>query len=252
MDEAREDRADHPVLPEQSLPCVWMTAGVLRYRLCDRSYDCEHCPLDAAIRGIDVPGAGAGSALPAAGAPEPPPWAFRDDRRYDAAGLWVADAGDGRLRWGVDAFAVRLLDRITSVVLPATGASLERGRTACWVADDGDLIPLHAPLSGTVVHTNRAVQQDPALLGADPYDAGWLVEARADRPLGDLPGLCTPAARREAAARQLAKLRDVAMRRLAPVPGVGRTAPDGGVPVSDLRRILGAGRYHRLVAAILR
>ena len=29
-----------PVLPENALPCVWMTAGLLAYRLCDRSYEC--------------------------------------------------------------------------------------------------------------------------------------------------------------------------------------------------------------------
>ena len=31
--------------------CVWMRAGVIRFWLCDRDFDCEHCPLDAALRG---------------------------------------------------------------------------------------------------------------------------------------------------------------------------------------------------------
>jgi len=30
--------------------CVWMEAGVIRYWLCCRNFDCEHCPLDAALR----------------------------------------------------------------------------------------------------------------------------------------------------------------------------------------------------------
>ena len=34
-----------------ALPCVWMSAGVINYRLCDREYECESCPLDTAIRG---------------------------------------------------------------------------------------------------------------------------------------------------------------------------------------------------------
>lgn len=38
-----------------SLPCIWMSAGLLSYRLCDREYDCEHCPLDAALRGAPPP-----------------------------------------------------------------------------------------------------------------------------------------------------------------------------------------------------
>ena len=29
--------------------CVWMDAGVVNYKLCDRGYDCERCPLDQAL-----------------------------------------------------------------------------------------------------------------------------------------------------------------------------------------------------------
>jgi hypothetical protein len=34
--------------PEQ---CVWMQAGVVGYKLCDREFDCDLCPFDAALRG---------------------------------------------------------------------------------------------------------------------------------------------------------------------------------------------------------
>ena len=30
--------------------CVWMLAGVVSYRLCNRAFDCDHCPLDRALR----------------------------------------------------------------------------------------------------------------------------------------------------------------------------------------------------------
>ena len=43
-----------PVLPESTIPCVWMSAGLLTYRLCDRGYECERCPLDAGIRGVEL------------------------------------------------------------------------------------------------------------------------------------------------------------------------------------------------------
>jgi len=31
--------------------CVWMEARVISFWLCNRDFDCEHCPLDAALRG---------------------------------------------------------------------------------------------------------------------------------------------------------------------------------------------------------
>jgi len=30
--------------------CVWMDAGVINYKLCDRLYDCDRCPLDQALQ----------------------------------------------------------------------------------------------------------------------------------------------------------------------------------------------------------
>jgi hypothetical protein len=33
--------------------CVWMQAGVVSYKLCDRRFDCERCPFDMAIRDAD-------------------------------------------------------------------------------------------------------------------------------------------------------------------------------------------------------
>ena len=39
------------VLANRAQPCVWMCAGVLRYRLCPNDFDCDNCLLDAALRG---------------------------------------------------------------------------------------------------------------------------------------------------------------------------------------------------------
>jgi len=44
------------MLPKVLSPaCVWMRAGVIRFWLCDRDFDCENCPLDAALRGPRAP-----------------------------------------------------------------------------------------------------------------------------------------------------------------------------------------------------
>ena len=36
-----------------------------------------------------------------------------------------------------------------------------------------------SPLAGVIVGSNRAAADDPALIGADPYDKGWLIELQA-------------------------------------------------------------------------
>src|SRR5512135_2027692 len=40
----------YPLVPPNEQKCVWMTAGILSYQLCEREFDCDHCPLDSALR----------------------------------------------------------------------------------------------------------------------------------------------------------------------------------------------------------
>jgi hypothetical protein len=43
------------VLPPGVLPCVWMSAGVVSFKLCDREGECEGCPFDRAMMGPAPP-----------------------------------------------------------------------------------------------------------------------------------------------------------------------------------------------------
>jgi glycine cleavage system H protein len=241
-----------PVLPENALPCVWMTAGLLAYRLCDRAYECERCPLDAAIRGVELKSPAIAAAVETLPEPEAAPWGIRDDRRYHRSCTWLKPVDEGRLRWGLDGMGARLLDRLTSVVLPAAGTRLLQGEAACWLVDDGELIPIMAPVTATVVRTNPSVQKSPGLVTSSPYDDGWFAELRTPNGAGTLTGLCDAAARTEGAARQMARLQQVALRFLRHDPRVGATLADGGQPITNLRGLLGTRRYHRLVLALLR
>lgn len=37
-------------MPPGVLPCVWMSAGLVAFKLCDREGECESCPFDRAMR----------------------------------------------------------------------------------------------------------------------------------------------------------------------------------------------------------
>lgn len=247
--ESKPERETYPVLPDQAEPCVWMVAGILRYKLCDRGFDCEHCPLDQAIHGTS-----AAAPPESKEGPAPPVERIREGLRYHPVHGWVAEAPGNRLRWGIDGVTALLLDRVTAVVLPAAGTAVTQGKAACWVMDDGELIPLCAPVSGLVARTNAAVRQDPTLVSHAPYDAGWLLEIEAGPGASPaaLPGLCGPEERRSVARRQMDRLNHAAAAYLHAPPGVGPTAQDGGERVLDLRGMLGKERYHRLVFSLLR
>lgn len=267
-------RAD---VPPGRLPCIWMTAGLVSYRLCDREYDCDRCPLDSALRG---PGSTAdGQAPPAAGGggagkPARHRGDFPADRRYGAGHTWLRPAGDGapgRFRVGLDGLAAALLEAPRAVRCAAAGRRLVPGETACELELAGGVLALGLPIAGEVVAVNAACRRDPSLLVADPYGDGWLLEiaaaaAGADSLPGRAPATTSPAdaaapaprlfpaaeARRRAGHDLRRFRRRVALDLLAADDGVGATLPDGGEPLLDLRALLGARRHLELVRELVR
>ena len=230
----------------ESLPCVWMSAGLLAYRLCDREYACDDCPLDAAMRGIAVSAPGVAPAEGAASA-----WRFPADRQYHHAHGWVLPLEHNRALVGLDVLAARLLAPAGSIVLPAVGSRIVAGGLVCWVKEESELIPLRSPVSGVVVDHNREVQEDPGLVLQSPYGDGWLFEVRCDTTTTDAGSLMGAQEAERRAADQLRHLRDQAMRVVGDSVGVGATLADGGELVTSLRGILGSARYAQLVTRIL-
>jgi glycine cleavage system H protein len=41
---------------------------------------------------------------------------------------------------------------------------------------------IYAPISGTVVEVNNALESDPALVNTDPFGAGWIFVLAVDAP----------------------------------------------------------------------
>ena len=233
-------------------PCVWMSAGLLAYRLCDRDYDCEHCPLDAALRRTDLaPQADHPARKSAPGSTTGPPQEYPDDRSYGPGHCWVKERAPGCLRLGLDAFAASLLAPLVGVIFPTPGTRLAHGEAVCWLRVGTRPIPLPAPAGGYLERVNPNVRRDPALACLTPYDAGWLVEVKPENGAVP-PRLVDAAGARQRAAADKRLLDHLVAREQKAGSRVGDTLPDGGSPVSGLRDMLGSARFARLVRKVLR
>jgi glycine cleavage system H protein len=230
-----------------NLPCIWMTAGLVAYKLCDRSYDCEGCPFDEVLHG------GARRAPDSrASRVQATRWEFPDDRRYHSSHGWIQAIDEARVRYGVDAFAVRLLDQLTAVILPPVDSPLQRGHSAAWVRDAGHLIPLASPITGTVLRINGAVQRDPSLVTTSPYNTGWLLEVRCEGGVEQQQsGLLTGQDLKHKTLLYLEQLRQEGRHEMGRDEGIGATLADGGEPEGDVRGALGAQEYRRAVCRLL-
>ena len=100
-----------------------------------------------------------------------------EELKYTAEHEWVAElAGGETARFGITDFAQEALGDIVYVSLPELGAVLSSGETCGEVESTKSVSDVYAPVSGTVVARNPALDSNPELVNSDPYGEGWLVE----------------------------------------------------------------------------
>ena len=104
---------------------------------------------------------------------------YPEDLHYTAEHEWVRIA-DGRARIGITSYAQDALGDIVYVTLPDDGAALTAGQTCGEVESTKSVSDIYAPVSGSVVARNEALDSNPELVNTDPYGEGWMFEVALD------------------------------------------------------------------------
>lgn len=97
--------------------------------------------------------------------------------RYTSEHEWVRIDGDVATI-GITDHAVEQLGDIVYVDMPTDGAAVTAGQVMGEVESTKSVSELYAPVDGTVIELNGAVDADPALVGNDPFGDGWLIRVR--------------------------------------------------------------------------
>jgi glycine cleavage system H protein len=106
---------------------------------------------------------------------------YPDDLRYTSDHEWVRAEG-GRVRVGITAYAQDALGDIVFVQLPDAGSAVDAGAAVGEVESTKSVSDLFAPISGTVVERNEALDATPELVNSDPYGLGWMFEVEPADP----------------------------------------------------------------------
>jgi glycine cleavage system H protein len=104
-----------------------------------------------------------------------------DGLRYTDDHEWLRVEGDAGVV-GITGYAADQLGDVVFVELPAVGARFERGRTFGVVESVKAVSDLFAPVAGEVLEVNPALADQPELVNAEPYGAGWMVRLRLTEP----------------------------------------------------------------------
>src|SRR3954467_10474585 len=111
-----------------------------------------------------------------------------EDLRYTAEHDRPSGDGSGPVRVGSTHYAQDALGDIVFVQLPEEGTKVAAGDSLGEIESTKSVSEIYAPIDGTVVSKNASLADEPELINAEPYAAGWLVEIAPDDPaaMGEL------------------------------------------------------------------
>src|SRR5438477_6261018 len=98
---------------------------------------------------------------------------FPEQLRYSSEHEWVA-VEDTRARVGITDYAQDALGDVVFVDLPDVGLAVIGGSSCAEVESTKSVSEIYAPVSGTVVEVNTALDDQPELVNRDPYGSGWI------------------------------------------------------------------------------
>jgi glycine cleavage system H protein len=101
-----------------------------------------------------------------------------DNLRYAESHEWVRDEGDGVVTVGISEFAQEKMTELVYVELPEAASEFAAGDEIAVVESVKSASDIYAPISGTVVEANGALEDDPTLVNTAPYGDGWLFKIR--------------------------------------------------------------------------
>ena len=108
---------------------------------------------------------------------------------------WVRVEGD-TATVGISNHAQEQLGDIVFAEVPEAGRSLRKGEEAAVVESVKAASDVYSPISGTVIESNPALADDPAIVNNDPEGAGWFFKLEITNP-SELEGLMDEPAYRD-------------------------------------------------------
>ncbi len=232
----------YPLIPEEERKCVWMTTGLISYKLCERNFQCTFCPFDQAIKNE-------GSSENDLQEPEndlaegslktDPSGRVGGSFFYHPDHCWLKVENAEKVRIGIDDLLTQLMTNIQVVILPQAGSFIGQGECCAHIIQEDYILPVLAPLSGTIQTVNPRLKKKPELITDDPKGYGWLLTVRPENLESDLKNLLFG---RKALLwfqqeeKEILARADLILKQSPQT--VGPTMQDGGVRVTRLRDIL--------------
>src|SRR3982751_5730979 len=104
-----------------------------------------------------------------------------DDLLYTESHEWIKREGD-KIRVGITDHAQAELTDVVYVELPKVDRQVNAKEAVAVIESVKAASDIYAPIKGTIVGANKALESNPALINTDPFGEGWIFELKMDTP----------------------------------------------------------------------
>lgn len=104
---------------------------------------------------------------------------YPEELKFAESHEWARAEADDLVRIGISDFAQDALGDVVFVDVPEIGAVVVAGEPLSEVESTKSVSDVNAPVSGTIVAVNEALDTNPELVNADPYGDGWFAVIEA-------------------------------------------------------------------------
>ena len=104
-----------------------------------------------------------------------------DDLLYTESHEWIKHEGD-KIRVGITDHAQSELTDVVYVELPKLERQVNAKEPIAVVESVKAASDIYAPVKGTVVEANEALEADPGLINREPYGQGWIFILKIENP----------------------------------------------------------------------
>lgn len=178
-------RDDYNMIPDSDdMKCVWMTSGIISYKLCSLDFMCEECEFDRVMHNAAATGVPQ-KKIDRPLTPDTSSAGLSSNRLdgslfYHKNHCWIKVITPYEVVIGVNGILAKLMNGIKTVVLPKVGDPVIKNQVFAHIMLDKHIVPLIMPVNGEITAINTSLEKQPELLREEYRDKGWLVTIKAD------------------------------------------------------------------------
>ena len=105
-----------------------------------------------------------------------------ENLKYTEDHEWVRHESGDEYVAGITDYAQELLGDVVFVELPEVGDEITFGEAFGTVESVKAASDLYAPVTGTVLAVNEALEDSPELVNSEPYEGGWMIRIKITDP----------------------------------------------------------------------